>query len=87
MIVVQITYSSVTTQIRNELCRPHVYITLIRKYKSEEFLLCDAMLAWYMLWPSGSVSLSVASWCSTKTAKHIRITQTTPHNCPGTLVF
>jgi len=30
--------------------------------------------------------LSVTSRCSTKTAKH-RITQTTPHDTPGTLVF
>jgi len=32
-----------------------------------------------------SVCLSVTSWCSTKTAKR-RITQTTPHDSPGTLV-
>jgi len=33
-----------------------------------------------------SVCPSVTSWSSTKTAKH-RITQTTPHNSPGTLVY
>ena len=33
-----------------------------------------------------SVHLSVSSWCSTKMAKR-RITQTTPHDSPGTLVF
>ena len=33
-----------------------------------------------------SLSVSVTSRCSTKTAKH-RITQTTPHDTPGTLVF
>ena len=33
-----------------------------------------------------SVCLSVTSWCSTKTAKR-RITQTTPHDTPGSLVF
>jgi len=33
-----------------------------------------------------SVRLSVTSRCSTKTAKH-RITQSTPHESPGTLVF
>ena len=36
--------------------------------------------------PSVSVCLSVTSRCSTKTAKR-RITQTTPHDTPGTLVF
>jgi len=35
---------------------------------------------------SVSVSVSVTSRCSTKTAKR-RITQTTPHDTPGTLVF
>ena len=34
----------------------------------------------------GPVSVSVTSWCSTKTAK-CRITQTTPLDSPGTLVF
>jgi len=38
------------------------------------------------LCPSVSVSLSVTSRSSTKTAKH-RITQTTPHDSTGTLVF
>jgi len=33
-----------------------------------------------------SVRLSVTSRCSTKTAKR-RITQTTPHDSPGTLVY
>jgi len=33
-----------------------------------------------------SVSVSVTSWGSTKTANR-RITQTTPHDTPGTLVF
>ena len=33
-----------------------------------------------------SICLSVTSRCSTKTAK-CRITQTTPHDSPGTLVF
>ena len=32
------------------------------------------------------VCLSTTSRCSTKTAKH-RITQTTPHDSPGSLVF
>ena len=32
------------------------------------------------------LSVSVTSRCSTKTAKR-RITQTTPHDSPGTLVF
>ena len=35
---------------------------------------------------SPSVSVSVTSRCSTKTAKR-RITQTTPHDTPGSLVF
>ena len=35
---------------------------------------------------SVSVSVSVTSQCSTKTAK-LRITQTTPNDTPGTLVF
>ena len=34
----------------------------------------------------GPVSVSVTSLCSTKTAKR-RITQTRPHDTPGTLVF
>ena len=38
------------------------------------------------LCPSVSVSVSVTSRSSTKTAKR-RITQTTPHDSPGTLVF
>ena len=38
------------------------------------------------LCPSVSVSVSVTSRSSTKTAKR-RITQTTPHDTPGTLVF
>ena len=33
-----------------------------------------------------SICLSVTSWCSTKTAKRM-ITQTTPHDSPGTLSF
>ena len=33
-----------------------------------------------------ALCVSVTSWCSTKTAKH-RITETTPHDSPGTLVF
>ena len=33
-----------------------------------------------------ALCLSVTSRCSTKTAKR-RITQTKPHDCPGTLVF
>jgi len=47
-----------------------------------------AMHAQYMLWPWVCVclSVSVTSQCSTKMAKH-RITQTTPHDSPGTLVF
>jgi len=48
------------------------------------------MLARRMLWPCVCLclclSVSVTSRCSTKTAKH-RITQTTPHDGPGTLVF
>jgi len=32
------------------------------------------------------LSVSVTSWCSTKTAKY-RIRKTTPHNSPGTLLF
>ena len=43
-----------------------------------------AMRPRYMLWPC--VCLSVTSRSSTKTAKR-RITQTTPHDSPGTLVF
>jgi len=54
------------------------------------FLPRDAMHPRYMLWPCVcvclSVCLSVTSRSSTKTAKH-RITQTTPHDSPGTLVF
>ena len=38
------------------------------------------------LCPSVSVCLSITSRCSTKTAKR-RITQTTPHDTPGTLDF
>ena len=38
------------------------------------------------LCPSVSLSVSVTSRCSTKTAKR-RITQTTPHDTPWTLVF
>ena len=38
------------------------------------------------LCPCLCLCLSVTSRCSTKTAKH-RITQTTPHDTPGTLVF
>jgi len=48
------------------------------------FLSRDAMLARYV--PSSRVCLSVTRRCSTETAKH-RITQTTPHDSPGTLVF
>jgi len=52
------------------------------------FLPSDMMLAWYM--PSSciylSVYLSVTSWCSTKTAE-LTVTQTMPHDSPGTLVF
>jgi len=44
----------------------------------------DAMLAPYM--PQSCVCLSVTSQCSTETAKR-RITQTTPHDSPETLVF
>ena len=53
-------------------------------------MLCIAVLA-MALCPSvrlsvrQSVRLSVTSRCSTKTAKR-RITQTTPHDSPGTLV-
>jgi len=45
-------------------------------------------IARYMLWPCvcPSVRLSVTSRCSTTTAKR-RITQTTPHNSSGNLVF
>ena len=38
------------------------------------------------LCPSVCLSVSVTSRCSTKTAKR-RITKTTPHDTPGTLVF
>ena len=54
------------------------------------FLPREAMHARYMLWPrvclTVSPSVSVTSRCSTKTAKR-RITQTTPHDNPGTLFF
>jgi len=43
----------------------------------------SAVLAMALCLP---VCLSVTSRCSTKTAKR-RITQTTPHDSPGTLVF
>jgi len=55
------------------------------------FLLCDAMLARYMLSSCASSSVSArlsitSSWHGTKTAK-LRITQTTPNDSSGTLVF
>jgi len=49
------------------------------------FLPLDAMHPRYWPWPCLSVCLSVTSRCSTKPAKR-RITQTTPHDSPGTLV-
>ena len=64
-----------------------------RKWRSVFTARCYASAVLAMgLCPSVSVSvsvcvcLSVTSRCSTKTAKY-RITQTTPHDTPGTLVF
>jgi len=48
-------------------------------------MLCYVMLSMGLCLPV-SVSVSVTSQSSTKTAKR-RITQTTPHDSPGTLVF
>ena len=62
--------------------------TSSKNMKLELFLPREAMLASYMSWPCVYV-LSVCfvtSRCSTKKAK-CRITQTKPHNSPGTLVF
>jgi len=47
---------------------------------------CYAMHPRYLPWACVRVCLSVTSRCSTKTAKR-RITQTTPHDTTGTLVF
>jgi len=54
----------------------------------QQFLPRDAIhLRYYSHGPvSVCLCLSVTSRCSTKTAKR-RITQTTPHDSPGTLVF
>ena len=56
----------------------------------QPFLSRDVMHPRYMLWSCVCVCLclclSVTSRSSTKTAKR-RITQTTPHDSPGTLVF
>jgi len=68
------------------------YMNFAVWYSSLWFLLRDAMHARYMLRPClypsirPSVCPSVTSRCSTKTAK-CRITQTTPHDSTGTLVF
>jgi len=51
---------------------------------STQFLLRDCILARYML--LSCIRLSVASRYCVKTAKH-RISQTTPHDSPGNLVF
>jgi len=53
---------------------------------NDTFLLRDAMLARYMLWPVSvrpSVRPFVTSWSSVKKSKHT-ITQTTPYDNPGT---
>jgi len=69
-------------------------ITYVLILSCEHLLLCNAMLAQYMLWPCVcpfvcvrvSVCPSVTSRCSTKTDRH-RITQITPHNSLENLVF
>jgi len=55
-------------------------------YLAYWFIPRDAVLAQYM--PKSCVCLlsQLTSWCSTETAKH-RVTQTMPHDSPGTLVF
>jgi len=63
---------------------PHRCDRILRKTTQNSgvgFLPRDAMLARICYGP-----VSVISRCSTKTAKH-RITQITPHDSPGTLVF
>jgi len=72
-------------------CYAHLAICRVaRKIYSFSFLPRDAMHPRYYSHGPVSVSVcqsvSVTSRSSTKTAKH-RITQTTPHDTPGTLVF
>ena len=68
------------------------YEKLMHFMPKVQFLPHDAMHPRYSPWPCvrpsvcPSVCSSVTSRCSTKTAKR-RITQTTPHDSPGTLVF
>jgi len=58
-----------------------------REKELETFLPRDVMLSQYVLCRNRIVlCLSVTSRCSTETAKR-RITQTTPHDSQGTLVF
>jgi len=72
--------------------RPYIYLNVSVTWKSTSPQVlftarCYASAVLAMgLCPSVSVSVSVTSRCSTKTAKH-RITQTTPHDTLGTLVF
>jgi len=66
-------------------CRLLLLLLSIRFYRA---MLCIRGTIAMGLCPSVSVCvcLSVTSRCSTKTAKR-RITQATPHDTPGTLVF
>jgi len=70
----------------------HIILSSCKNSRQNSLLPRDAIHPWYWPWPSVrpsvslSVRLSVTSWCSTKTAKR-RITQTTPHDSSGTLVF
>ena len=70
--------------------REYVFYVFFRFQKNVTYVFtarCHASAVLAMgLCPSVSVCLSVTSRCSTKTAKR-RITQTTPHDAPGTLVF
>ena len=63
---------------------PAFYIFIARCYASA--LLAMGLCPYACLSVCLSVSVSVTSRCSTKTAKR-RITKTTPHDTPGTLVF
>jgi len=69
------------------LMRGFIFVVLHRPTVVTAQCYASAVLA-MALCPSvrPSVRLSVTSRCSTKTAKR-RITQTTPHDAPGTLVF
>jgi len=69
----------------------HIILSSCKKQSSEQFITarCYTSVVLAMaVCPSVclSVRLSVTNWCSTKTAKR-RITQTTPHDSSGTLVF